>query len=154
MVSMETVWSRFSNYHLQFDACMQQRVDVVKPWNRARFDFLTLKFVIWENNNNEMGLDIFIPESFIKFRTKVIRDTLIYSSILRIFLYFRSILSYFFEYVFSESGFSEAESGFRSMPYPRARAICWQNYFDTKHSSSCIVIFFFSCCVNCHGHLP
>ena len=110
MVSMETVWSRFSNYHLQFDACMQQRVDVVKLWNRARFDFLTIKFVIWENNNNEIGLDTFIPESFIIFRTKVIRDTLTARFTVYVFFYifavFYHILSYFFEYVFSESGFS------------------------------------------------
>ena len=87
-----------------------------------------MKFVIWENNNNEIGLDTFIPESFIIFRTKVIRDTLTARFTVYVFFYifavFYHILSYFFEYVFSESGFSEAESGFRSMPYPRVRAIC------------------------------
>ena len=93
MVSMETVRSRFSNCHLQFDACMYS---VWTSWNREielGFNFLTMKFAIWESNNKEIGLDIFIPEWFIVFRTKVFRDTLIYSSIY-------SVFSAYFFYIF------------------------------------------------------
>ena len=52
---------------ISFDAC------TVHPKSCGRretareaklgFDFLTLKFVIWEMNNKEIGLDICIPES-------------------------------------------------------------------------------------------